>query len=128
MTNKLSDSYKEQFLESTGLNDKDLKRFPGVLLGRLATDKEFASQGYGSSVMNFIKIFFITNVKAGCRFLIVDALNREDTLRYYKRNGFEFLVDDERMEAKYVGIGMSRLPLHTRLMYFDLLSVKTEEV
>lgn len=37
------------------------------------------------------------------------------------------LVEDERLEAKYVGIGIGRLPLHTRLMYFDLLNMEIVE-
>ena len=124
LTNRLAEEYQQQFLDDTNLRDKDIKRFPGVLLGRLGTDQQFSGQGYGSAVMDFIKAFFLTNVKAGCRFIIVDALNNERTLSYYKRNDFKFLIEDERLEAKYVGVGVGRLPLHTRLMYFDLLTLK----
>ena len=35
--------------------------------------------------------------------------------------------DDERLEAKYMGIGVGRLPLNTRLMYFDLLKLDVSE-
>ena len=59
-----------------------------------------------------------------CRFLIVDALNCPDTLHYYEKNGFRYLIADERLEAKYMGIGVGRLPLNTSLMYFDLLKLK----
>ena len=62
--------------------------------------------------------------RTGCRFLIVDALNCADTLHYYEKNGFRYLIPDERLEAKYMGVGMGRLPLNTRLMYFDLLKLK----
>jgi len=71
-------------------------------------------------------VFFRTNVKAGCRFIIVDALNNEKTISFYLNNGFKFLIEEERSEAKYVGIGMSHLPLHTRLMYFDLLTLDSK--
>lgn len=77
--------------------------------------------------MDFIKNLFRESNKTGCRFIIVDALNNDDTLRYYERNGFRYLVEDERLEAKYVGIGVGRLPLHTRLMYFDLLNMEIVE-
>ena len=70
--------------------------------------------------MDFIKVLFRTNNRTGCRFLIVDALNRPDTLHYYEKNGFRYLS----LEAKYIGIGVGRLPLNTRLMYFDLLKLK----
>lgn len=126
LTNRISDEYKEQFLYDTELRDKTLKRFPAVLIGRLGTNKDFAGLGYGSAIMDFIKVLFRTNNRTGCRFLIVDALNRPETLHYYEKNEFKYLIDDERLEAKYVGIGMSHLPLNTRLMYFDLLKLNIE--
>lgn len=68
-----------------------------------------------------------SNNRTSCRFLIVDALNRPETLRYYVKNGFRYLINDERLEAKYMGIGGGRLPLNTWLMYFDLLKMKVNE-
>ena len=56
--------------------------------------------------------------------IIVDAYNNEATIHYYLKNDFRFLVEDERLEAKYMGIGVGRLPLNTRLMYFDLLDMQ----
>ncbi len=126
ITNRLTDEYKEQFLEDTELRDKTMKRFPGVLIGRLGTSTDFTGRGYGSAVMDFIKVLFRTNNRTGCRFLIVDAKNNPDTLHYYEKNGFKYLIDDERLEAKYVGIGVGHLPLNTRLMYFDLLNLKVD--
>lgn len=127
LTNRITDEYKEQFLDDTDLRDKTLKRFPAVLIGRLGTNKDFAGRGYGSAIMDFVKVLFRTNNRTGCRFLIVDALNRPKTLHYYEKNGFHYLIDDERLEAKYMGIGVGRLPLNTRLMYFDLLKLKIDE-
>ena len=127
LTNRITDEYKEQFLDDTDLRDKSLKRFPAVLIGRLGTSKDFAGQGYGTAIMDFIKVLFRTNNRTGCRFLIVDAPNRPETLHYYEKNGFHYLITDERLEAKYMGIGVGRLPLNTRLMYFDLLKIKVDE-
>lgn len=127
MTNKLNEDAKLEFLQNSSLEDKRLRRFPAVLIGRLATNKIFAGKGIGTAVMTFIKSWFRFNNKTGCRFVIVDAYSNEATLHYYIKNGFKFLVDDERLEAKYMEIGMGRLPLHTRLMYYDLLEVKTFE-
>ena len=127
LTNHFTDEYKEQFLDDADLHDKSLKRFPAVLIGRLGTNKDFAGQGYGTAIMDFIKVLFRTNNRTGCRFLIVDALNRPETLHYYEKNGFRYLIADERLEAKYMGIGVGRLPLNTRLMYFDLLKIRVNE-
>ncbi len=45
----------------------------------------------------------------------------------YLKNDFHFLIEDEKLEAKYMGIGVGRLPLNTRLMYFDLLDIQVDE-
>lgn len=127
LTNRIADEYKEQFLEDTELRDKTLKRFSAVLIGRLGTNKDYAGRGYGSAIMDFIKVLFRTNNRTGCRFLIVDAMNRPETLHYYEKNSFRYLIKDERLEAKYMGIGINRLPLNTRLMYFDLLNLNVNK-
>ena len=124
ITNKFNEDNKKSFLEYTGLEGKSLKRFPCVLLGRLGTDIHFQSEGYGSALMELIKLMFTDSNKTGCRFIIVDALNRERTLKYYDKNNFHFLIEDEEKEAKYMNIGKGSLPLRTRLMYFDLLNLR----
>jgi hypothetical protein len=52
----------------------------------LGTNKDFAGQGYGTAIMDFIKVLFSTNNRTGCRFLIVDALNRPETLHWRRVN------------------------------------------
>ena len=115
---------KEHFLEEAELRDKTMKRFPSVLIGRFATDSNFEGKGYGSAVMDFIKTLFRINNRTGCRFLIVDAYNNHRTLHFYEKNGFKYLIEDEESEATYVGVSKNKLPLNTRLMYFDLLDIK----
>lgn len=124
ITNSFNEDNKKTFLEYTGLDGKSLKRFPCVLLGRLGTDESFQGKGYGSALMDFIKLMFVDSNKTGCRFIIVDALNRENTLNYYERNGFHYLIGNEVKEAKYLHLSKNCLPLRTRLMYFDLLTLK----
>ena len=84
----------------------------------------FEGKGYGSAVMDFIKTLFRINNRTGCRFLIVDAYNNHRTLHFYEKNGFKYLIEDEESEATYVGVSKNKLPLNTRLMYFDLLDIK----
>lgn len=55
MTNKLNDEAKLQFLRQSELEEKRLRRFPAVLIGRLATNSKFAGKGIGTAVMDFIK-------------------------------------------------------------------------
>ena len=83
---------------------KQMRRYPGVLIGRLGINVEFAHRGIGSELMEFIKSWFIdTGNKTGCRFLIVDAYNEEIPLGYYLKNGFTFLFSTESQEAENTG-------------------------
>ncbi len=125
ITNKIPDKDLGTFLKSTELDQKRLKRYPSVLIGRLGINHKYESKGFGSAVMDFIKLLFLTKNRTGCRFIIVDAYNDEQTIHFYKKNGFEFLISDETREAKYMSIGQNRLPLRTRHMFFDLLQIKT---
>jgi GNAT superfamily N-acetyltransferase len=120
------DKVKIEYVTENG--DKNLRRYPGVLVGRLGTNIEFAKQGYGTAVMDFIKAWFRSDEnKTGCRFIIVDAINTPGVLHYYQKNGFKFLYGSEVNEAKALGINVKKLgsnPLHTRLMYFDLIDIE----
>lgn len=44
-----------------------------------------------STVMDFIKSVCITEDANKCRFLIVDAYNTEEAIRFYFKNGFSFV-------------------------------------
>ncbi|VAW70858.1 hypothetical protein MNBD_GAMMA10-395, partial [hydrothermal vent metagenome] len=49
-----------------------------------------------------------TDNKTGCRFIVVDAYNKPEVIRFYKRNGFDFLHNGDKKED-------------TRIMIFDLI-------
>lgn len=116
----LSNRQQEEFRELNDLSEKRLKRYPGILIGRLAVNKDMAHQGLGTALMNFIKMWLGHGGKAGCRFLIVDARNSEDTLAYYEKNGFCYLFPSEEMESISSRKDKAIVPQSTRLMYFDL--------
>ena len=59
---------KEQIEYVTENGEKNLRRFPGVLIGRLGTNQTVAGKGYGTAVMDFIKAWFRSDEnKTGCR-------------------------------------------------------------
>ena len=100
--------------------EKHMRRYPGVLIGRLGINSDFSHQGIGSDLLDFVKSWFIDEEnKTGCRFLIVDAYNKVAPLGFYQKNDFVFLFSSERQEAENLGYEPSK-PLHTRLMYYDL--------
>ncbi len=96
---------KEQFPENKRYNS-----YPAVKIARLGTDKSFQSKGIGSQIISFLKGFFVVRNKTGCRYLTVDAYNRAETLKFYKKNGFLFLTEKDKNK-------------HTRTMYFLSLCI-----
>lgn len=105
--------------------EKSMRRYPGVLIGRLGVSTDFQGQGVGKELMDFIKSWFVLSNKTGCRFLIVDAYNETDTLRYYENNGFKYLFSSE--EQEYLSVFKEQKDvddiLRTRLMYYDLIEL-----
>lgn len=54
-------------------NGKRRGHYPALKIGRLAVSEEYAGQGLGSDVIEFVKYFVATDMKFGCRFLTLDA-------------------------------------------------------
>jgi ribosomal protein S18 acetylase RimI-like enzyme len=113
--------------------EKMLSRFPGVLIGRLAVSETFAGHGIGSEIIDFIKLWFLSEEnKTGCRLVIVDAKNKPNVLKFYEKNGFKYLFNREIDEDLYIKPPKNEEErknriqnprnLNTRLMYCDLLS------
>lgn len=117
---------RKDYMKSITHHEKPLKRYPGVLLGRLGVGNEFARRGIGSEVLDFIKgWFYSSNNKTGCRFVIIDAINEPKVLAFYQKNGFQMLFSSEQQEMAYtVGKKDSQTAIDTRLMYYDLLNMR----
>ena len=118
---------RRDHMRSLTHHEKQLRRYPGVLIGRLGVSNEFSGKGIGSETLDFIKgWFYSTDNKTGCRFVIVDAVNDPQVISFYRKNGFTPLFSTEEQEFLYTG-GQKGEPvsLNTRLMYFDLLSMRT---
>lgn len=118
-------------------HQKRLRRYPGILIGRLAVAKEFAGKGIGSELLYIIKQMFLDpNLRAGCRFLIVDAKNEPEVIPFYEKNGFKILIPSELQEDMYIDPPKNDeerqereqhpRALQTRLMYYDLLDTKQQ--
>ncbi len=104
--------------------------YPAVKIGRLGVHEDYKGAGIGWQLMKFIKGWFAdAENKTGCRFVVVDAYNNEGSIGYYERNGFKFLFHTIVSELKYVNKdrleGKEKITLDTRIMYFDLLPLKS---
>ena len=126
---------RRDYMKSITHHEKQLRRYPGVLIGRLAVAQEFANKGVGSEVLSFIKdLFSDPNIQTGCRFIIVDAVNSPEILAFYRKNNFVFLFTTEQQEDLYTNPPKNDEErkeresnphhLQTRLMYYDLLDLK----
>ena len=76
-------------------------------------------------VINYLKSWFIEDDnKTGCRFLVVDAYNKERVLTFYERNKFKFLYADEVQEREEQHVAEDAERLYTRHMFLDLLNTQ----
>lgn len=105
-------------------NAKRGRSYPAVLIGRIGVNEDFQGFQVGSQLLDFVKAWFYhKDNKTGCRFIVVDAYNKQRVLSYYANNGFKFLFKTEEDEKLYYEVDANS-DIHTRLMYFDLKSKK----
>jgi len=124
-TTHLQNNPKRHLHKAIAYN-KQGRTYPAVLIGRVAVAKEFQGKEYriGFQIMNFIKKWFVTDDnKTGCRYVLVDAMNNDHTLKYYERNGFKPLFPRIEDEKEFYNIRQED-NLRTRMYYFDLLLLK----
>ena len=120
---KIPGSRKKK-IEKNIPREKLYSSYPAVMIGRLGISTDFQGQPIGSEVLSFIKAWFIDPLnKTGCRFLLVDSYNKERNLKFYERNGFNYLFSSEEQEREFRAIKPDT-PLNSRLMYFDLKLIK----
>ena len=101
-----------RFRRKRFVNEKRLKSYPAGKLCRLAVDNAAKNLHIGSNLIRFIKGYFITDNKTGCRFLTVDAY--ADAIPFYLKNGFVPLNENDAGQA-------------TRLLFFDLNDIADTE-
>ena len=86
-------------------NDRISICYPAAKIGRLGVSESLKGMNIGSMLLKFIKLYFITDNKTGCRFITVDAYAA--AIPFYLSNGFVPLNEEDADEP-------------TRLLYFDL--------
>ncbi len=92
-------------------NNKRIKQYPAIKIGRLGIDKSFQGKGLANQLMDFIKGWVVIDHKPACRLLLLDAYNKEKQIKFYHRNDFIFLLDEDFKNR-------------ARIMYFDLLRLQ----
>ncbi len=97
-----------RFRKHKFINEKRLRSYPAIKIGRLAISKKAQHQNIGTYLLEFIEDYFIIDNKSGCRFVTVDAY--VDAIPFYIKNNYQFLNNDDEDKR-------------TRVMYFDLASL-----
>lgn len=97
-----------RFRKHKFVNEKRLRSYPAIKIGRLAIAKTAQHQSIGTYLLEFIEDYFIVDNKSGCRFVTVDAY--VDAIPFYIKNNYQFLNNDDEDKR-------------TRVMYFDLASL-----
>ena len=121
-TNHLPNARRKRIGKSVPQPKRDMI-YPAVLIGRLGVNSGYMRRHIGTELMDSIKSWFIDGEnKTGCRYLVVDAYNEATPLEYYRKNGFDFMFSTEEQEREYRSISGDG-PLHTRLMFFDLMQI-----
>lgn len=107
-------------LNRTISNRKRGRSYPAVFIGRLGINNSFQNKSVVSQLLHFIKDWFRhASNKTGCRFIVVDSYNNGRTTKFYERNNFRYLYDNESEECMQYKSSTTK-DISTRLMYFDL--------
>ena len=102
---------------------KQRRQYPALLIAQIAVFEEFAEYRIGDELVKRIKEYalFLNNSTA-CRYLIVEAVNKEKVISFYERNGFNLLYSSEQEEQDKMKRKLDEKGnLSTRLMMYDLL-------
>lgn len=86
-------------------NGKRRGHYPALKIGRLAVGDDYAGQGLGSDILEFIKYMIVDDKRYGCRFLTLDAY--QNAVPFYEKCGFKLLSSTDEDDP-------------TRSMYYDL--------
>lgn len=97
-----------RFRKQRFVNEKRIRSYPAIKIGRLAIDKSAQHQSIGTYLLEFIEDYFLIDNKSGCRFITVDAYI--NAIPFYIKNNYQFLNNDDEDKV-------------TRLMFFDLASL-----
>ena len=103
-------------------SSKRTRSYPAVLIGRLGVASSLRGLSIGSDMLDYIKeIFSDDNNRTGCRYVVVDAYNNPNVLKFYEKNDFKYLYLTEDEEKETFGLTKDER-LNSRMMYFDLIA------
>lgn len=121
------DNSSKNLLQRKIPQQKRHRSYPAVLIGRLGVNKAYQGRGLniGTQLIEVLKYWFVDeNNKAACRYMLVDAYNKEAIIHFYVKNGFKSLYKMEQSEKDAFGIPNTE-DLRSRILFFDLKLITT---
>ena len=103
-------SLQNDSIKISEYDDFPYKTFPAVKIGRIGVAKDYQGQGIGSMLLDMVAELMCIDNRTGCRFITLDAYNRENVISFYEKNGFQRLLPEEKTKNR-----------HTIPMFKDLL-------
>jgi GNAT superfamily N-acetyltransferase len=89
------------------------KRFyptmPAVKIARLGVRSDLHGKNIGTLIINMSKRFFTTENRTGCRFITVDAYNKEEVISFYGKNDFIPLKEQKNPNTIIMYLDLKRL-------------------
>jgi predicted GNAT family N-acyltransferase len=105
ITNSRWRKIKDSFPES-----KRFRSYPTIKIGRFAVSLDYRNRSVGTDLMKSLKLILKNeSTRSAFRYITVDAYL--SAVPFYLKNGFVELTEKEEND-------------HTRLMYFDMLSLE----
>jgi len=105
--------------------DIKIRYIPSLLIGKLAIDKKFRRQYYGTDLLKYAThIGLEISQQVGCRLLIVDVLTNTQSINFYKKFKFDYVFESIGKSVEDILKKNQKCERDTIKMYFDLSSIK----
>ncbi|HAV5515511.1 TPA: GNAT family N-acetyltransferase [Acinetobacter baumannii] len=80
-------------------DDIQITYFPAIKITKLAVDLKYARLGVGSYLIDLIEGMAF-GLEMGIRFITLDAVNKPEVLDFYRKNGFQESLHEERQRRQ----------------------------
>lgn len=119
-------NYARRHINKNVKYEKQRKHYPATLIGQFAVFDTFADLHLGDEFLSIVLYWIISTAQSmGNRFVVVDAINKDNVIKFYERNGFKIMFRTEEEELLATGKDI-KSDLPTRMMFADLINYVTE--
>ncbi len=70
--------------------------YPAINIGHLGVARKYQGLKIGRKIIDLVAATYFSHKQAGCQFVTVDALNNNDTIKFYLQNSFFFQTNRDQ--------------------------------